>query len=338
MNTSLFDYVLPPDRIAQHSVEPKDQAKMLVIDRSSRTFLEDHHVFDIPSFLQPNDLLVFNDSKVFRARLFATRGGRTHEVLLLHPREGSTGEWSVLIAGAKKLRTADLLTFADGTSAHIILKNSTEGTCTINFHRSHEEVFALSEQHGQIPTPPYVDGDNIKTEDYQTVYAKNVGSVAAPTAGFHFTPELLARIDAMNIRRAFVTLHVGIGTFRPMKTATLEGHVMHKEWAHLPAGTAQAIAETKTRGGRVIAVGTTSVRVLESFQGKTAEGWTELFIQPGYAFTTVDALLTNFHLPKSTLLVLVSAFAGRERIMDAYQHAINHAYRFYSFGDAMLIV
>lgn len=244
----------------------------------------------------------------------------------------------MLIANAKKLRAGDVLEFADGTSVHIILKDATEGTCTLNFHRSNEEVFALSETHGEIPTPPYVDGSHVQSADYQTVYAKHIGSVAAPTAGFHFTHELLTRIDAMNIQRVFVTLHVGVGTFRPVKTNTLEEHVMHEEWAHLPKATAQAIAETKAKGGRIIAVGTTSVRVLESFEGREGEGWTDLFIQPGYTFTSVDALLTNFHLPKSTLLVLVSAFAGRERIMQAYHHAIDHEYRFYSFGDAMLIL
>lgn len=337
MNTSVFAYILPPDRIAQRSVEPRDQAKMLIVDRSSHR-LKDSHVFDLPSFLRPNDLLIFNDSKVFRARLFATRAGRTHEAFLLNPREGAPGEWSVLISGAKKLRAGDILEFADGSIAHIILKDSAEGTCTLNFHRSNEEVFALSEKHGEIPTPPYVDGSGIQNAEYQTVYAKHRGSVAAPTAGFHFTPELLARIDELNVQRAFVTLHVGVGTFRPMKTETLEEHVMHREWASLPEETAKAIAYTKSRGGRVIAIGTTTVRVLESFQGNAKEGWTDLFIKPGYKFTTVDALLTNFHLPKSTLLVLVSALAGEEEIKQAYTYAINHEYRFYSFGDAMLIL
>ncbi len=336
MDTSLFDYYLPLDRIAQRSVEPRDAAKLLVLDRLTDTLL-DHHIFDLPTFLRPNDLLIFNDSKVFRARLFATRANRTHEVLLLHPRENAPGEWSVLLAGAKKLRAADVLEFADGSSARIVLKNNAEGTCTLNFHRSNKEVFALSEQHGKIPTPPYVDGRDISSADYQTLYAKHLGSVAAPTAGFHFTTDLLTRIDALGVRRAFVTLHVGVGTFRPIKTATLEAHAMHAEWAQLPEATATAILETQAHGGRVIAIGTTSVRVLESFDGRAGEGWTNLFIQPNHQFHVVDALLTNFHLPKSTLLVLVSAFAGHERVLQAYEHAIDHGYRFYSFGDAMLI-
>ncbi len=336
METSLFDYHLPTDRIAQHSIEPRDQAKMLLLNRETDT-LQDLHIFDLPSILRPNDLLVFNDTKVFRARLHATRAGRTHEVFLLHPRK-TPGQWSVLIANAKKLQAGDLLNLPDGTTATFVLKDSVEGTCTVNFHRSNEDVFLFSEKFGEIPTPPYVDAKDIKDSDYQTVYAKNVGSVAAPTAGFHFTPNLFSQLDALGIKRAFVTLHVGLGTFRPMKSERLEEHVMHEEWASIPAETAQAITETRAQGGRIIAVGTTTVRTLESFQGQADAGWTRLFITPGYTFTTVDALLTNFHLPKSTLLVLVSALAGRERIMKAYKHAIDNEYRFYSFGDAMLIV
>lgn len=337
MKTSLFDYHLPPDRIAQRSVEPRDHAKLLVLDRQTG-HIQDRHIFDLPSFLRPNDLLIFNDSKVFRARLQAIKDGREHEVFLLHPIADQEGIWEVLIARSRKLNPNDTLTLPDDTSVTLVKKNDIEGTCRIDFHRSHAEVFSLSERFGAIPTPPYVDGQDIQENQYQTIYAKNVGSVAAPTAGFHFTPGLLEKLDQQGIRQAFVTLHVGLGTFRPMKSETLNEHTMHEEWASLSKETAQAIADTKANGGRVIAVGTTSIRVLETFQGKAGEGWTRLFIQPGYTFTTIDGLLTNFHLPKSTLLVLVSTFAGRENILRAYQHAINHEYRFYSFGDGMLIV
>lgn len=336
METSLFDYHLPPERIAQHSVEPRDQAKLLLLDRKTGG-LRDRHIFDLPNLLKEGDLLVFNDSKVFRARLHGKRAGRTHELFLLNARENGEGQWSTLISNAKKLREGDLLTLADGTNATLVLKNVAEGTCTLNFHRSNAEVFALTEAHGEIPTPPYVDGSDMKTEDYQTVYAKNVGSVAAPTAGFHFTPELLKALKEKGIQQAFVTLHVGVGTFRPVKAENVRDHVMHKEWVQLPETTARAINRTKEHGGRVIAVGTTTLRVLETFHGKTGEGWTDIFITPGYGITTVHGLITNFHLPKSTLLMLVSALAGREHVLAAYDHAIKNNYRFYSFGDAMLI-
>ncbi len=337
METSLFDYHLPAERIAQHSVEPRDQAKLLVVNRETGA-LRDRHVFDLPTLLNPGDLLIFNDSKVFRARLHGKHAGRTHEVFLLHARQGPEGQWATLISNLKKLREGDQLMLADGSHATLVLKNVNEGTCTVNFHRSNTEVFSLSDTYGEIPTPPYVDGKGIQATQYQTIYAKHIGSVAAPTAGFHFTPELLKSLKQKGIQQAFVTLHVGLGTFRPMKTDRLEQHTMHEEWGELPEATAQAITNTKKRGGRVIAVGTTAVRVLETFQGKTGEGWTRLFITPGYSFTTIDALLTNFHLPKSTLLVLVSAFAGREHMLNAYDHAIKNNYRFYSFGDAMLII
>ncbi len=337
METSLFDYQLPPDRIAQHSVEPRDTAKLLVVDRENGG-LRDRFVNNLPELLKAGDLLIFNDSKVFKARLHGTRAGRTHELLLLNARENSEGHWSVLVSNSKKLREGDILDLADGTQATLVLKDSLEGTCTINFHRPNADVFKLSDAFGEIPTPPYVDGSTIKEDQYQNVYAKNVGSVAAPTAGFHFTPELLATLKKQGIEQAFVTLHVGVGTFRPMKTATVEEHKMHEEWGQISPTTAKAINRTKENGGRVIAVGTTAVRILETFHGKAGEGWTRLFITPGYDITTVKGLITNFHLPKSTLLVLVSAFAGREKILNAYDHAIKNNYRFYSFGDAMLII
>lgn len=335
MDTSLFDYHLPPDRIAQHSVQPRDQAKMLICSRVTNEF-QDRHIFDLPNFLQAGDLLVFNDSKVFRARLQVHTTSRSHELVLLHPKTDSV--WEVLIGRSKKILVGDRFLLDDGSEATLTEKDSVEGTCLVDFHRPTSEVFRLADKHGSLPTPPYVDGTGIEETGYQTMYAKQVGSVAAPTAGFHFTPELFAALDARGVQRAYVTLHVGLGTFRPMKTERLDTHVMHEEWACLPRETARAMKDARARGGRVIAVGTTTVRTLETFGGLAGEGWTRLFITPGYTFKAIDGMLTNFHLPKSTLLVLVSAFAGRERILQAYQHAIEHEYRFYSFGDAMLIV
>lgn len=346
MDIRLFDYPLPPDRIAQKSVEPRDRAKLLLLDRQSGAH-EDRHVFDLPDKLLPGDLLVFNDSRVFKARLFAaTKQGTRVEILLLRPLCPSHDTdcpvsdhgsfWLALAKPGKKLRENTFIRFDDTTQA-VVVKKYPDGTVCLNFQRSAADVFALTDRLGHIPTPPYVKTAVQDETLYQTLYAKQTGSVAAPTAGFHFTKNLLDRISAKNIRTAYVTLHIGIGTFRPIKTATLTEHVMHEEWFSIPQTTADLIQDTKQRHGRVIAIGTTAVRALESSRGKACTGFTSLFIIPGYTFQIVDALLTNFHLPKSTLLVLVSAFAGRTHVLDAYHHAIKTGYRFYSFGDAMLI-
>lgn len=337
MDTSLFHYDLPPNLIAERSVEPRDHARMLVVDRTGDR-LEDRFIFDLPALLKPGDLLVFNDSKVFRARLRTTHGQHPHELFLLHPHSAELGQWHALLGHSRRLREGDTLTLADGTSVHLVQKIEHDGTWLVDFTRSHEHVFEHCERYGEIPTPPYVPKRDLTDDEYQTVYAKHTGSVAAPTAGFHFTNTLLAALVAMNVQRAFVTLHVGLGTFRPIKAEQLNSHPMHAEWTHVSSEAAEAIAATKARGGRVIAVGTTTVRALETFAGQAGEGWTNLFITPGYHFKVIDGLLTNFHLPKSTLLVLVSALAGRERIMTGYKHAIAQKYRFYSFGDAMLII
>ncbi len=328
MLTSDFDYHLPTDRIAQRSVEPKDHAKLLLVDREQET-LTDHHVFDLPTLLRPGDLLVFNDTKVFKARLHGTCQGKSFEIFLLKTEEDT---WQALIRSSKKLTCGDDLDLPDGSHCTVMEKRN-DGIVTLDFHRKTEDVFAYTDIYGQVPSPPYVD-QVTALDQYQTIYAKQVGSVAAPTAGFHFTAELLEALTQKGIQQAFVTLHVGIGTFRPMMSQTLEEHVMHEEWGHVPQETWKRIQATKESGGRVIAVGTTTVRALES--GGT--GATTLFITPGYQFKVIDGLLTNFHLPKSTLLVLVSAFAGTSLIQRAYQHAIDHQYRFYSFGDAMLII
>lgn len=337
MHTSLFDYVLPPERIAQKPMEPREAAKLLVLDRKTGA-IEDKHVGDLPDLLRAGDLLVFNDSKVFKARLKAeiygknTRhAGQEVEIFLLRP-EGDI--WVGLAKPGKKLHSGSRVMFEDGSKARILGKRD-DGTIDLDFGMSADQVFALADRFGEVPVPPYVEATQENTSVYQTAYAKHVGSVAAPTAGFHFTPALLKSLEEKGVQKAFVTLHVGLGTFRPMKSETLEEHDMHSEWTHVPAETTEAIKNAKAQGRRVIVVGTTAMRALES---GVESGFTNLFITPGYSFKIADGLITNFHLPKSTLIVLVSAFAGRESILNAYKHAVDHEYRFYSFGDAMLIV
>jgi len=368
MDASLFDYHLPADRIAQKSVEPRDRAKMLVVRRNGNptsspsqgraisdlpdkgegkrvSELEDRHVFDLPEYLETGDLIVLNNSKVFKARLKTTEG---IEIFLLRPTlaspllrgntkgsvDESAGFWLALAKPGRKLKVGDVVKFSDQTEAVVCAKQN-DGTIALDFHKTPEEVFALAEKIGEIPVPPYVKETPDALEKYQTIYAETRGSVAAPTAGFHFTDRLFKALEEKGVQHAFVTLHVGLGTFRPMKTRTLEEHVMHEEWIEVPEETRKMIEETKKNGHRVIAIGTTTVRALES---NVHSGFTKLFITPGFEFKIVDGLLTNFHLPKSTLLVLVSAFAGRKLILQAYSHAIRNDYRFYSFGDAMLIL
>ncbi len=331
MKTSVFNYILPPDRIAQEPASPRDSSRLMVLDRTTQT-IEHHRFFEIGDFLRPGDLLVVNESKVFKARLHGNVAHSDIEIFLLRP-EGTY--WIVLGKPGKRLTQGTVVTFGDGSTGRIIEKRTKDGTFIIDFGRSTNEVFTWADSIGSVPTPPYITKPLKQEEQYQTVYARTVGSVAAPTAGFHFTPVRIERLKVQGIKYTNITLHVGIGTFRPMKTATLEEHQMHKEWIDVPDTTLRAIEETKRNGGRVIAVGTTTVRALES---EIRHGFTDIFITPGYQFKVIDGLITNFHLPKSTLLVLVSAFAGREFILRAYDKAIEQNYRFYSFGDAMLIV
>ncbi len=337
MDSSLFDYTLPPDRIAQKPMEPREAGKLLVLDRTTGN-RKDKTVGDLPDLLKAGDLLVFNDSKVFKARLkaevsskYSRDVGLKVEIFLLRP----DGElWMAMAKPGKKLHTGTRLIFQDGSKATVVGKRD-DGTVDLDFNMAHGRVFGLADSYGEVPVPPYVEPTAENTSQYQTIYAKHVGSVAAPTAGFHFTEDLIRRCEMRDVRCVFVTLHVGVGTFRPIKSDTLEEHVMHEEWAEVPKETLEAIAETKKNGGRVIVVGTTAMRALES---GVESGFTKLFITPGYEFKIADGLITNFHLPKSTLLVLVSSFAGREHVLAAYKHAIDRGYRFYSFGDAMLIV
>ncbi len=326
MKTSDFDYILPKELIAQEPMRPRDHSRLMKIDRKNGD-IQHYRFFEIESFLEDGDLLVVNNSKVFRARL-ETSDGR--EIFLLRP-DGN--HWLALARPGKTFQPGDTLSLKEGTGT--VIEKEKDGTIRVDFDMPPNQVIDLANRIGEIPIPPYVKDVPSDERDYQTTYAKETGSVAAPTAGFHFTPELIDHLKAKGVRFAEVTLHVGLGTFRPMKTESLDEHVMHEEWIHVPEDTQRAIQETKKRGGRVIAVGTTTVRALES---KTCDGLTNLFITPGFEFGVIDGLITNFHLPKSTLLVLVSSFAGTELIKAAYREAIENKYRFYSFGDAMLIV
>jgi len=333
---SLFDYDLPAELIAQYSVEPRDQAKLLVLDRATGE-VEHQHVFDLPRLLHAGDVLVFNNTKVFKARLMAEGG---MEVFLL--REVAPQHWEALVKPGRKLVVGSGIGLGGigpiGPIGPItVLGKNPDGTVILDMGCSRENVLRYCDAFGEVPIPPYVDKTADALENYQTVYAKEVGAVAAPTAGFHFTKRLLDELKAMGVQMEFVTLHVGLGTFRPMKTKTLEEHKMHAEWVSIDAGTADRLSVAKREGRRVIAVGTTVVRTLEATGLKPFTGEVNIFITPGFEFKIIDGLITNFHLPKSTLLALVSAFAGRERILAAYEEAKKRGYRFYSFGDAMFL-
>ncbi len=339
MILSAFDFHLPRELIAQHPADPRDAACLLEIagDR-----LADRRVRDLPSLLRPGDLLVSNDTRVIRAQLDGRRGSARVGVTLHKRRDDAT--WDAFARPAKKLAAADRLVFAPEFAADVVAKGDA-GAVTLRFDRGGDALMAALSRHGRMPLPPYIRraSANPRDEsDYQTVFAQREGAVAAPTAGLHFTPQLLAALDAAGISRAQVTLHVGAGTFLPVKTEDISAHVMHAEWAELPAATAAAIARTRARGGRVVAVGTTTLRTLEGVAALRGgiEPWSgelELFIRPGFVFRAVDLLMTNFHLPKSTLFMLVAAFAGLERMQAAYAHAIGAGYRFFSYGDACLI-
>jgi S-adenosylmethionine:tRNA ribosyltransferase-isomerase len=339
MKTELFDYELPKNRIAQKPIRPRDHSRLLVLDRNSGN-IDHRHFYEIGDILNPGDLLVVNETKVFNARLTGSVNGKEIEVFLLRP--DKEYDWIALAKPGKKLNTGSVISFQNDVSCTIRDKRP-DGTVIATFNRNPDDLIGWTDTAGSVPVPPYIEKAPDQSEDYQTVYAKETGSVAAPTAGFHFTPDLIENLKARGIAFATLTLHVGLGTFRPMKTETIEAHEMHEEWINIPKETHKAIKRTKREGRRVIAVGTTTVRALESHMDR---GFTNLFITPGYRFKTVDAMITNFHLPKSTLLVLVSSFAGekhadpdkgREMILRAYEKAKCEGYRFYSFGDAMFI-
>lgn len=339
MKTSDFYFDLPEELIAQTPLERRDASRLLCLDKTSGAM--EHRVFsELPELLRPGDCLVMNDSRVLPARLLGAREtGGAAELLLL--RELGAGKWECLARPGKKLRPGSKVTFGDGELEAEILETAEGGNRIVQF--KYEGIFLeVLERLGRMPLPPYIKTELEDGERYQTVYSKELGSAAAPTAGLHFTKELLGKIEAMGVRECFVTLHVGLGTFRPVKAEDIEEHEMHSEFCIMPEETARIITETKRNGGRVVCVGTTSCRTVESFANEDGtmdakSGWTNIFVYPGYRFKCLDALITNFHLPESTLIMLVSALAGREHILTAYKEAVERRYRFFSFGDAMFI-
>jgi len=339
VNLADFDYDLPPDRIAHSPARPRDAARLLCVGAT----LSDHRVADLPDLLRAGDILVVNDTSVIPAELEATRGGARIGITLDQPR--ADGTWHALARNARRLRQGDTLEFAGGLSATVVSRDP-DGGVALRFDREGDAFTAALSRAGALALPPYIDRPRGPTEadaaDYQTVFAVREGAVAAPTAGLHFTPALLDALCASGIARTTITLHVGAGTFLPVRTDDVRAHRMHAERGEVTPAAADAINRAKAEGGRIIAVGTTSLRVLETAADDTGalrrwQGETDLFILPGHRFRTADLLLTNFHLPRSTLLMLVSAFAGAERIRRAYAHAMAAEYRFYSYGDATLL-
>ena len=341
MNTADFDFDLPEELIAQTPLEKRDASRLLVVDKETGAF-SDQHFDQIIDQLQPGDALVMNNTRVLPARLYGIKpetGGHV-ELLLLKNTQGD--DWEVLAKPAKRLRVGAQISFGDGRLTATVVDELEHGGRIVRF--GYEGIFLeVLESLGEMPLPPYIHEKLADRERYQTVYAKENGSAAAPTAGLHFTEELLEQIAAKGVELVYLTLHVGLGTFRPVSVDSLDDHEMHTEFYSLSEEAAQTLRQVKAKGGRVIAVGTTSIRTLETigskFQGQIQadSGWTNIFIKPGYDWKVVDAFSTNFHLPKSTLVMLVSAFAGRSLTLEAYEHAITERYRFFSFGDAMFI-
>jgi S-adenosylmethionine:tRNA ribosyltransferase-isomerase len=360
MRTSDFDYNLPRELIATKPADRRDESRLMVLNTNAPA-PEQWHFSDLPQFMRAGDLLVMNDSRVMKARLRGTRRttGATVEALLLEQvslsgeqnlAAGTHSAWIGMCRPARKFHVGEMIDFADGALPALVAQEGPDGERTLIFQSP--DILPLLEAHGEIPLPPYIvqrrkeTGEAAGVDDavrYQTVYSSNVGSVAAPTAGLHFTPELLQQLEDQGVETAHVTLHVGAGTFKPVEVENPEEHPMHSEAYEVPQSTAAAIKASRARGGRVVAVGTTTVRTLEAAWDSAAGEFrpgrqsTRLLILPGYEFQVVDAMITNFHLPKSSLLMMVSAFAGHERIMAAYRTAIDQGYRFYSYGDAMLL-
>ena len=339
MKKSDFYFDLPEELIAQTPLEKRDSSRLLHLDRHSGEIVHEHF-FDIKKHLRPGDCLVLNDSRVMPARLYGRRStGGSVEVVLL--RDLGDGKWECLTRPGKKTRPGAEIYFGNDELKATVTDVIEDGNRILKFE--YEGIFLeVLDRLGKMPLPPYIKAELKDKERYQTVYSRETGSAAAPTAGLHFTHKLLEEIKAMGVKVCFVTLHVGLGTFRPVKEDNILDHEMHSEFCIIPPETANAINETKASGGRVIAVGTTSCRTLESFMGENGtmepkSGWTRIFIYPGYSFKCIDALITNFHLPESTLIMLVSALAGRENILEAYNTAVREKYRFFSFGDAMMI-
>lgn len=339
MRVDLFDFELPQDRIALRPARPRDSARLLLVQGEA---ISDRHVLDLPDLLEPGDVLVFNDTKVIPAQLEGVRGEASIGATL-HKREGPR-EWQAFLRNARRVRAGDAIDFGAGVKASVVDKLG-DGSALLRFHGV-EPVELLLERAGRMPLPPYIaskrPADEEDRADYQTMFAREEGAVAAPTAALHFTQRLLDALDARGVARETLTLHVGAGTFLPVKSETVAEHRMHAEWGRIDAATADRLNAARAGGKRLIAVGTTSLRLLESAADDSGaiqpfEGDTAIFITPGYRFKAVDGLVTNFHLPKSTLLMLVSAFAGYDVMRDAYAHAIARRYRFFSYGDAMLL-
>ncbi len=345
LRTADFFYDLPPELIAQHPMEKRDTSRLMVLERSENT-VEHKHFYDIIDFIRPEDVLVINNSKVIPARLYGHAEGREEagiELLLL--RQRATDVWECLVKPGKRARLGHRMVFGDGKLTGEVVDMVEEGNRLIRFdfdRETYESIYNLLHEIGLMPLPPYITEQLRDNDRYQTVYAKTEGSAAAPTAGLHFTPDLLQALRDKGVAIAPVMLHVGLGTFRPVKEDAITDHVMHTEFFSVPAESARLINERRAAGGRVICVGTTSCRTLESASDESGtvhamEADTGIFIYPGYKFKAVDALITNFHLPESTLLMLVSAFYDRAHVMEAYKAAVEGRYRFFSFGDAMFI-
>ncbi len=341
MNTNDFDFELPEELIAQTPLEVRDSSRLLILNRENHSMTDSH--FDaILDQLHPGDALVMNNTRVLPARLYGEKPD-THghvELLLLKNTEGD--QWEVLAKPAKRLKVGTQVSFGDGRLMATVIEELEHGGRIVEF--SYDGIFLeVLESLGEMPLPPYIHEKLDDRERYQTVYAKENGSAAAPTAGLHFTQELLQAIEAKGVKLVYLTLHVGLGTFRPVSVDNVEEHEMHSEYYQLSQEAADTLNQVKENGGRIVAVGTTSIRTLETIGNKfdghlqADSGWTNIFIKPGYTFKVVDAFSTNFHLPKSTLVMLVSAFAGREFVLEAYRHAVEERYRFFSFGDAMFI-
>ena len=337
-----FYYDLPKEYIAQTPIEPRDHSRMLVVHRSQDR-IEHRHFYDILDYLTDKDCLILNDTRVLPARLYGIKEGTGARVefLLLNQKEKDV--WEVITGPGKRAKEGTKFTFGDGILHAEVLSVLENGNRLAKFTYEGDTIFPVLEKIGEMPLPHYISKKLENGERYQTVYSKELGSAAAPTAGLHFTPELLQKIRDKGVKIGFVTLHVGIGTFRPVKAENIEDHHMHSEHYHLPKETTDLINQTKANGGRVIAVGTTSCRTLESVatycgEIREADDWTSIFIYPGYKFKCIDGLLTNFHLPESTLIMLVSAFYDREKVLEIYKTAVQEKYRFFSFGDCMLLI
>jgi S-adenosylmethionine:tRNA ribosyltransferase-isomerase len=345
MDLSLFDYELPEELIAQFPAENRDESKLLVVNRKDG-LVNHKHFYDILDYINPDDCLVLNNSKVIHARLIGIKEktGATIEIFLIKKvKDGEDSIWEAMVKPAKRLKKGDIVAFSHDFKCELIGEKD-DGLRMIKFDYSGIFMERLAEL-GKMPLPPYIKRQADEKDDgrYQTVYSEIEGSVAAPTAGLHFTEELLAKVQDKGVKIAYLTLHVGIGTFRPVKVETIENHTMHDETYSVSQETAYTINSTRESGGRIICVGTTSVRTIESVADDegvihSGEGSTDIFIYPGYKFKAVDSLITNFHLPKSTLMMLISAFYDREKVLDAYKIAIDKSYRFFSYGDSMLLL